>query len=425
VAEKQGLAARRIAARLVEGVLKERRPLEEEFGAGLDPRDRAFAMALAAATLRHKGQLEAAVGAFLSKPLPKSSGTTAYVLLTGAAQLLALNTPAHAAIDMAVTLAREDKDAKHFAGLINAVLRKVAEGGRAPFEKAKSQNTPAWLLQRWTGAYGADGARAIAAAHLEEPALDISVASDAELWRERLDGELLPCGSIRLRGAGRIEDLAGFAEGAWWVQDAAAAMPARLLGDVAGKRVLDLCAAPGGKTAQLAAAGAIVDAIDDSPQRIERLKANLARLKLEANTRLMDVFDVQALDPYDAILLDAPCSATGTIRRHPDLPWIKTEKQIGELVKIQSRMLAHAMKLVKPGGTLVYCVCSLEPEEGPAHFAGPFEGFARQPVRPDEVDGQTEFISGAGDLRILPSMKIGASEGVDGFYAARLLRARG
>jgi 16S rRNA (cytosine967-C5)-methyltransferase len=423
MADKQGLAARRVAAGLIDGVIRERRAIDESFGAGLEPRDRAFALALASATLRHRGQLEAAVGAFLNKPLPKSSGAAAAILLTAAAQLLVLATPAHAAIDMAVSLAREDRNATHFSGLINAVLRKVGEGGRAAFDGAGHANTPPWLMSRWTHAYGKAAARDIAAAHLAEPALDLSVRADAARWAAELGGELLPGGSVRLREAGRIEELAGFKEGAWWVQDAAAAIPARLLGDVRGKRVLDLCAAPGGKTAQLAAAGADVVAVDDSLQRLERLQENLRRLKLAAQTRLADVFSLSD-EQYDAVLLDAPCSATGTIRRHPELPWLKTEKQIADLVKLQRRMLAHAMTLVKPGGLLAYCVCSLEPEEGPGQFETPFDGFAREPVTAEDVAGQAEFITAWGDLRTLPSMGIGGSAGVDGFFAARLRRAR-
>ena len=423
MADKQGLAARRIAVGLIEGVIKERRAMDEAFGGELEARDRAFALALTSATLRHRGQLEAAIGAFLAKPLPKSSGSTASILLTAAAQLLVLNTPAHAAIDMAVTLAREDKNATHFSGLINAVLRKVGQGGKPAFDGALAANTPAWLMQRWTHAYGKAAARAIAAAHMVEPALDLSVKADAAMWAERLGGVVLPGASVRLQDARRIEDLPGFSEGAWWVQDAAAAIPARLLGDVRGKRVLDLCAAPGGKTAQLAAAGASVVAVDDSLQRLQRLQENLRRLKLPAETRLSDVFDLTVDEQFDAVLLDAPCSATGTIRRHPDLPWLKTEKQIGELARLQARMLRHAMGLVKSGGTLVYCVCSLEPEEGPAHFETEIDGFARVPVTPDEIAGQEDFISGWGDLRILPAMRIGGEAGLDGFFAARLRKA--
>jgi 16S rRNA (cytosine967-C5)-methyltransferase len=422
---KAGLAARRLAVALIEAVLKGHQPFDEAFerlvGAGeLDGRDRAFVHALAAVSLRRLGEAKAVIAKFLTKPLPKSSGMTETILLIGAAQLLFLSTPVHAAIDQSVELAKEDRDARHFAGLINAVLRRVDQEGRAVLGTldAARLNTPAWLMKRWTKTYGADTARAIAASHVSEPAIDISVKLDAELWAERLGGRLLESGGVRLPAdAGRIEALPGYDEGAWWVQDMAASLPAQLLGDVRGKRVLDLCAAPGGKTAQLAAAGAIVTSVDDSGERVARLKQNMARLRLDVDVKIADALTYTD-KPYDAVLLDAPCSATGTIRRHPDLPYLKSAAQIAALAKLQTRMLANAARLVEPGGLLVYCSCSLEPEECEervAAFLQAHPDFARLPVAAAEVG---YGVTGLGDLRTLPC------QDMDGFYAAQLIRGR-
>ena len=302
---------------------------------GLEPRDRAFVTALVQTCLRRKGECEATLASFLAKKLPRKSGSASLILLLGAAQLLYLETPAHAAIDLAVTLAREDRDARHFANLINAILRKLA--GVKPIDRPRL-NVPEWLWRRWVKAYGESTAEAIARAHLGEPALDLSVKSAPEDWAKALNGALLPTGSVRLaERSGAIEALAGFDEGAWWVQDAAAALPVLLLGNVAGKTALDLCAAPGGKTAQLASRGARVMAVDQSAPRMARVRRNLDRLRLEAELRIADVMELPADRLFDAVLLDAPCSATGTIRRHPELPWLKSEKQIAELVVLQAR----------------------------------------------------------------------------------------
>jgi 16S rRNA (cytosine967-C5)-methyltransferase len=226
---------------------------------------------------------------------------------------------------------------------------------------------------------------------------------------------------------GPVPRLPGYADGAWWVQDAAAALPAQLLGEVAGKRIADLCAAPGGKTAQLAAAGARVTAVDRSAPRLERLKQNLARLGLTADTVTADVTEWQS-EPFDAVLLDAPCSATGTIRRHPDIPWLKRESDITTLAALQRRLLARAVELTKPGGLIVYCTCSLEPDEGVEPVAELLAGdsrLRRRPVVADEVHGRAEFLTGDGDLRTLPCQLPDSNPqmgGLDGFYACRIER---
>jgi len=421
-------AARRAALELLDGVLNRHRPLDDLLDdpssrfAKLEGRDRAFAHALTATTLRRKGEAEDALTPFLAKPLPKSAGLAGLILLLGAVQLRFLDVPAHAAIHQSVALAQGDHKAKHFAGLINAVLRRVASAPSV--ESDPRRNVPDWLWQRWSRNYGEEAALSIARAHLAEAPVDINVKRDPALWAERLGGVLLPTGSIRLRAA-HVPELPGFAEGAWWVQDAAAALPARLLGDVAGKRIADLCAATGGKAAQLAAAGAQVTAVDSNAARLRRMAENLARLSLSCELVEADILAWEPAAPFDAVLLDAPCSATGTIRRHPDLPYVKSEAQIRDLVKLQTKMLTRAATWVKPGGRLVYCTCSLEPEEGERRiesFLARHSDFRHLAVSPAEIADQTDFINKTNDLRIRPGMSIGSEPGLDGFFAARLER---
>ncbi|MGH6977538.1 MAG: RsmB/NOP family class I SAM-dependent RNA methyltransferase, partial [Stellaceae bacterium] len=349
------------------------------------------------------------------------------ILLIGAVQILWLEVPDHAAVDLSVRLAQADRRAARYAGLINAVLRRVAQNRESLSTVESTRDTPAWLLARWRKTYGNEIARAIAQANGHEPALDLTVKHDAAAWAERLRGRVLPTGGVRTLAQGAIALLPGFNEGAWWVQDAAAGLPARLFGDVRGLAVADLCAAPGGKTAQLSLAGARVTAADRSPARLGRLKENLARLSLDAETAAADVLEWQP-EPFDAVLLDAPCSSTGTIRRHPDVPWLKSEADIGVLAGLQRRLIDRAAALIKPGGVLVYCVCSLEPEEGVEQVAGLLARdphFARKPIGAHEVAGHGEFVTADGDLRTLPLHLPDADPrwgGLDGFYAARLLR---
>ena len=432
-----GLAARRVAADILDAVLRQHRPLDEQFDgaganaglAGLPDRDRALTRALVATTLRRLGTLRHLIGLFLDSGLPAQARRVEIVLLIGAAQILFLDVPDHAAVDLSVRLARADRDAIHFTGLVNAVLRRVAREGaeRLAALDAVALDTPEWLLKRWTETYGEATARAIAAANGKEPALDLTVKSDPESFAAQLDGRVLPTGTVRTIVHGTITALPGFAEGAWWVQDAAAALPARLLGDVAGLRIADLCAAPGGKTAQLIAAGAAVTAVDRAPARLNRLRENLARLSLAAELVCADVEEWQA-GPFDAVLLDAPCSSTGTIRRHPDIPWLKQAADITKLAAFQGRLIERAAALTKPGGTLVYCTCSLEPEEGENIIAGLLAraaGIRRAPITAGEIFGRSEFLTKDGDLRTLPCHFPDPDSrlaGLDGFYAARLVK---
>jgi len=430
-----GFAVRRVAADIVDGVLRRRRALDEMLDAttelaALAERDRALTRAIVATVLRRLGSLRHLLGVFVERGLPPQAPRAETALLIGAAQILFLDVPDHAAVDLAVRLARADSHAKHFAGLVNAVLRRVTREGAERLAALDTSvlDTPAWLMARWIGTYGETIAHAIATANGHEPALDLTVKSEAELWAAKLNGRVLPTGSVRTIAHGAVTALPGFAEGAWWVQDAAAALPAKLLGDISGWRVADLCAAPGGKTAQLAAAGALVTAVDRAPARLGRLKANLARLSLAAELVCADAGEWTAEQNFDAVLLDAPCSSTGTVRRHPDVPWLKTAGDIAQLAAVQRLLLARAVALVKPGGTLVYCTCSLEPEENEsivAELLAREPGMRRAPIAGAEVFGHGEFITKDGDLRTLPCHFPDADSrfsGLDGFYAARLVK---
>lgn len=392
----------------------------------LAPRDRAFARLLVATSLRRLGQIDRVIDGCLDKPLPRRAMAVRQLLRLGICQLLFLGTPAHAAVDTTVELIATLGGEAGFKGLLNAVLRRVDRERAAWLEQTAdpSLNAPAWLWESWVASYGADRAREIAAAHLCEPPLDLTTKGDALTWRDRLAATLLPTGTLRLPVDGPVEALPGFDEGAWWVQDAAAALPARLLGEVRGQRVIDLCAAPGGKTAQLAAAGAAVIAVDRSAPRLERLHGNLTRLGLQAATVIADAATWRPNQPADAILLDAPCSATGTIRRHPDVPWLKRPDDVTKLVALQARLLQAAIAMARSGGTIVFCTCSLQPDEGPAQIAALLRTDApveRVPIRASEIGGFDSLIDGNGDLRTLPC-HLSEQGGIDGFYAARLRR---
>jgi 16S rRNA (cytosine967-C5)-methyltransferase len=431
--EPAGLAARRLAADILDGVVHRRRPLDEQLDdrnaalSALPERDRALTRAIATTALRRLGTLRHLLGRYLERGLPADAPRVETALLIGAVQILWLEVPDHAAVDLAVRLAQADRRAARYAALVNAVLRRVAHDGRARLAglDIATCDTPDWLLTRWTATYGADTARTIARANGQEPALDLTVKSDDARWAAALGGRVLWPGCVRAVVHGPVSQLPGYDEGAWWVQDAAAALPAWLLGDVRGLRIADLCAAPGGKTAQLATAGAEVVAVDRSEPRLERLRRNLARLHLAAETVTADATRWQA-GPFDAVLLDAPCTATGTIRRHPDIPWLKRPADITALADLQRRLIAHATGLLKPGGTLVYCTCSLEPEEGEAvvrDLLARQDDMRRAPITAGEVHGHPEWLTTEGDLRTLPSHLPDADprmSGLDGFFAARL-----
>jgi 16S rRNA (cytosine967-C5)-methyltransferase len=431
-----GFAARRVAADILDSVLRRARPLDEQLDgkgahvglAHLADRDRALVRRIVASVLRRLGSLRHVVGTFLDRGLPRDAPRAETALLIGAAQILLLGGPAHAAVDLSVRLAQADRHASRYAGLINAVLRRIArEGGPRFAELDLALDTPEWLMRRWSDAYGADTARNIAMVNATEPALDLTVKDDAAEWAGKLRGRVLPTGSVRTLPHGPVPLMPGFGEGAWWVQDAAAALPARLFGDIRGSSVADLCAAPGGKTLQLALAGARVTAVDRSEPRLGRLRENLQRCGLAAEVAAADAAEWSG-GPFDAVLVDAPCSSTGTIRRHPDIAWLKRAADLTALTALQRRLLERAIALTRPGGTIVFCTCSLEPEEGEQLTAAVLTDRAevrRKPISADEISGLEGLITPAGELRTLPCHWADPDPrlaGLDGFYAVRLER---
>ncbi len=430
-----GLAVRLAAAAILAEVAGNGQPLDDRFApgagpealSGLDARDRALVRSIALVALRRLGSLRAALAATLEKGLPRKAQGIEWTLVTGAAQILFMDVPDHAAVDLAVRAVRHQAHTAPFAGLVNAVLRNIARR-RAEWESPADPfiDTPQWLAARWRRAYGEETAARIALAHRDEPTLDLSFKPGLDIARLP-EGLLLPTGSLRIDTHTPVEELEGYARGQWWVQDAAAALPARLLAVKPGERVADLCAAPGGKTAQLAAAGADVVALDRSAERLKRLTLNLERLGLTAEIRVGDALTFEAA-PFDAILLDAPCSATGTIRRHPDVAWTKKPGDVGALAAVQKKMLDRAAELLAPGGRLVYCTCSLEPDEGELQIAALLRrnpDLKRVPVTPEEIGGLPECINAEGELRTLPFHLKGETSrlsGLDGFFAARLIK---
>jgi 16S rRNA (cytosine967-C5)-methyltransferase len=386
---------------------------------GLSAQDRGFARALAMAALRHLGPIDAALAGRLTREPPEP---VRMILRLGAAQLFWLDTPPYAAVNASVALAEADRATRPFKALVNAVLRRLAEAGPPADDPAAL--APPWLFARWRAAYGEAAARGVAAAIANEPATDLTPrdGADAAALAEALEATPLPGGSLRRAGRGRIEEWPGFAEGRWWVQDAAAAIPARLLAVRAGETALDLCAAPGGKALQLAAAGAQVTALDRSAARLARLSEALARTGLAAEIVAADAEAWADPRSFDAVLLDAPCSSSGTFRRNPDVLWTLSPRDIAQLAGVQTRMLDAAAARVKPGGRLVYCVCSLEPEEGEAQaraFLKRHAEFATAPIAPGEGGAPAASVTPEGWLRLLPHHLDG---GMDGFFVARLAR---
>ncbi|GEO80068.1 RsmB/NOP family class I SAM-dependent RNA methyltransferase [Pararhodospirillum oryzae] len=426
-------ATRAAALDVMAAVLDEGRPLDDAFDPptrALGPRDRAFARLLVATTLRRLGRLDRILKGFLDKPLPKRASGARHLLRLGAAQMLFLGTPAHAAVATAVEAARR-RQLHPYAGLINAVLRKIAREGAQRLAEIDDPfaDLPPWLAQSWVEAYGPETAAAMARASSCEAPLDLTPTDgDAQALAQLVGGVVLPTGSVRLKASGAIPDLPGFREGKWWVQDTAAAQPVRLAGPVAGRRVLDLCAAPGGKTLQLASAGARVVALDRSEPRLARVRENLDRTHLGEAVTLVCA-DATTWAPadealFDVVLVDAPCSATGTVRRHPDAPWRKRPGDAAALAPTQDALLDTAIRLLAPGGVLIYGVCSLQPEEGAPRIEAALARHPtvrRNPVTAGEAGLDATMLTPEGDVRLLPC-HLEAEGGMDGFFIARLVR---
>lgn len=420
------LAARRLALAVLEQVCAgkelehawaDNAPLSK----GMEERDRAFARQLVLSTLRNFGAMQVQLTKFIKKKPPER---VMLILLLGMAQLLWLETPPHAAVDTSVNLAKKS-GLIPFSGMVNAVLKKIAADAASLRQACEPRhNLPEWLRKKLGAAYTENGLQAMAQAHLESPPLDLSLrdASQGDTWAQALEATGLPTGTLRRALASEVRQLPGFAEGAWWVQDAASALPVRLFSTLAGMRALDLCAAPGGKTLQMAAAGANVTAVDRSGARLKRLHENLTRTGLKATVIEADARQYAPSAPPQRILLDAPCTATGTLRRHPDVALHRKPSDLNELATLQQEMLAHAFHLLAPGGELVYCVCSLLPEEG----EGQIERFLTShpearilPVAPETLGIPAHWITPQGGLRTLPSYWP-ETGGLDGFFAIRL-----
>lgn len=433
---KPGLEVRATAAKLLAAVVDRKMSLDGMLDVthgnpaykALTDADRALTRAILVSALRHLPRLEAAIASLIDTPLPEGARALHHGLIVAAAQILHLDVPPHAVVDLAVEQANRDPRNRRFAKLVNAVLRRlVREKDDVLARTAELSPVPGWFGERLVAIYGESEAKRIAEAQLVPPAIDLTVKSDAQGWAQRLGGRVLPTGSVRLgRFEGAVSGLEGYDAGEWWVQDAAASIPARLFGDLSGQRIADLCAAPGGKTAQLIHAGAKVIAVEQSANRLARLKDNLARLGLDAELVHGDLFEFQPQERLDGVLLDAPCSSTGTTRRHPDVLWTKGPADIAKLATLQEKMLRHALTLVKPGGLVVLSNCSLDPTEGEKLTARVLEDNShvrRIAINPKDWPGLEEAISGLGEFRTTPAMLPGDEQtagGMDGFFASVL-----
>lgn len=427
-----GLAVRFQAAKSLQAICAQGQLLNAETAPeqlqkrGLYDRDAALFRQLVTIALRHHGQIGAILDDLMQKGVPKKSGLLDPILRIAIAQILFMDIADHSAVHLAVESARLEKKAARFDKLVNGVLRNTLRQREKFAALSPTLNLPKWLAERWTKQFGPETLENIATCLASTPPLDISLSNDIDKWATALEAKILPTGnSIRIdKLASRVSELPGFDEGAWWVQDLAASLPAKLINAENGATVADLCAAPGGKTAQLAARGFRVTALDLSAKRLERVAENLARLNLKAALVDSDLLAYTPGDPFDAILLDAPCSATGTLRRHPDIAIHRTLDDIQNRATLQANLLAHAATLLKPGGTLVYAVCSLEPEEGPQiidNFLHQNENFARDPITADDLNGWDTSLTPPGDILTIPGTELADIAGsLDGFFIARL-----
>lgn len=428
-----GLAARHAASLAFERTLAAGQQLDDALDhqisatKGLEPRDSGLVRAIAITTFRHLGTITRAIDARAERGAASLPRPVQAILATAAAQILFLEAADHAAVDLAVAQTKLQPQGLRFAGVVNAILRKIgreAAAIRAAIDPL-AHDTPDWLRQSWIATYGEEQARLIAASMAEELALDISVKADLGGWASKLGAIMLPTGSLRLSARTPVHELPGYDEGAWWVQDAASAVPARLLGIKPGMTVLDMCAAPGGKTAQLASMGGKVTALDRSAQRLRVLEANMARLGLVVDVVTADANSFEHA-PFDAVLLDAPCTATGTIRRHPDAAWTKTPADETKLIVLQRKLIDRAVALTRAGGLIMYCTCSLQPGEGEDQVSAALARHPHLSLVPitDEEVGVTGATTTRGEFRALPHQLDGETarlSGWGGFFAARFV----
>lgn len=426
--------SRLAALRLLEQVLLKKQPLEEamktvEAFDKLTGSDRGFARALTSETLRQYGRISKLLLSYMNTGKQAEPFDAHLILCLGVTQLLLMETAPHAAINETVDLCKS-AGLSSLSGLVNAVLRRVSENGKEKFNAlSDALNFPDWLYQSWINDYGEQETKLIAHASLQQAPTDITIkkTNERSFWKENLHAHLLPLGSLRLpEKYGEISELPGYHDGSWWVQDIAASLPVKLLGSIEHQDVLDLCAAPGGKTMQLAKAGAFVTALDRSSTRMKRSAENLDRTHLGTHVKsvIADALSWSPTQNYDAILLDVPCSATGTIRRHPDLLHIKSAQDIEKLSALQIKLLDKAALMLKKGGTLLYSTCSLQKREGEQQvnqFLQDNPNFIRKPIAKDELAGLEGCITPFGDLRCLPH-HLASFGGMDGFYAARLIK---
>ena len=428
------LAARMCALHLLSRVINKRTALDialdssDEFAA-LPVRDRAFTRMLLTTTIRRLGQIDDLIAFAQDRPDAMKTDVMLNILRLGVTQLFFMDVPDHATVDTSVRLA-EEKGMPRQKGFVNAILRKLGRDGAARISKqdAARLNTPDWLLKLWIEDYGLTEAAEIAGANMTEAPLDITVKNiaDRPYWGNVLQASELSTGTLRRVLGGNIREMEGFDDGKWWIQDAAAALPAQLFGDVNGEHVIDMCAAPGGKTLQLAAMGATVTAIDRSAKRLKRLEENLERMNLKERVtiEISDAAAWKSIEPPQRILLDAPCSATGTIRRHPDTGYLKSMQDITSLMSVQERLLNHAADMLGVGGVIVYCTCSLQKAEGEQQiekFLQSRSNFERLKIQPHEIGDYEELIDDKGDLRILPTHLSGQG-GMDGFFVSRVTK---
>ncbi len=431
-----GLASRQVAYAILNDIFFQRRSLDEAYAQAdaafnaLESRDRGFVRLLVATVLKRAPQIDAALSGLLHEPLHLLKPQQLInVFRLGIAQIAFLQMPPHAAVNTSVELAAAS-NMEWQKSLVNAVMRRVAQDGieMLDLRDAGRVNTPEWLWQQWAQDYGVETALDIAAANLSDAPVDFTVKENPQMWADRLAATLLPTGSLRLPSAGFVPGLAGFDDGAWWIQNAAAALPVKILasyfgGDLRGKKIVDLCAAPGGKTAQLAAMGADVIALDRSAPRLKRLQENMDRLKLSVSIVAADGAVWQPQEKLDAVLLDAPCSATGTIRHQPDVLRLKDIRDQDKLAALQKRLMQNALDMLKPGGVLLYCTCSIQKAESEAQTEWLLAQNPRlrlSAIRPGELAGINAMLSLKGELRALPQ-HWAEHGGIDGFYAVRFV----